>query len=495
VRPLSWIVTAASIVALLLGARVLAGRRAHPVMPVPPDEPAPVAAATPHLSTRTAPSALRTHARRAQGLAHVRGRVVGPTGQLDAKSAKNLEVDASDGKNSYDALVSPDGTFELHLPARHYTLDAAGGGLVGEAELEAEPDAHQAVTITLTPPVSIEGTLHLPAGASAGDVQVRVFRAGTKLAANSTGGADEGRFFALGLVSGVAYDLTIEAEGLRPARLRAVTAPASGLVATLAPGPVLRGAIGFGPDGTCPLEELTLDYDGKGIPSDDQPEDDLSTDLHVDVDRNCTFAFEHLPDVPEVTLSGSNQGWHVEERVAIPPEGDPPPVCLNPPCRDLPPVGPTKLRVRLLDAPAETTFQATIELDNGGMICRSAHDQTCTLSVSTHAKEVELAVSSTECATARQSIQLHPGDNEAAIPCRRTRLVQGTVRASDGALARNAMIRCGDDGGWTIPTSYVFHLRCPADQTEIIYQSGRHGQTHRAPLAPGPDPVLLDLTL
>ena len=36
-------------------------------------------------------------------------------------------------------------------------------------------------------------------------------------------------------------------------------------------------------------------------------------------------------------LVAIGSGWHLEEPIAIPPLGDPEPVCLNPPCRSNPP--------------------------------------------------------------------------------------------------------------------------------------------------------------
>jgi hypothetical protein len=492
VRPLSWIVTATSLAAFLLGARMVLGRRVKLAPPPALEEAPPAPTPTPpHTPARKPPALLEARPAHEHGLAHVRGRVVGPGGVLDAKLAEELEVEARDGKRRYEAETGADATFELHLPARHYTLTALAGDLIGEVELQAKPGASADLVISLQPAAAIEGVLHLPGGADEEDISVEAFRAGTTLAVARSSGAAHDRFFAEGLVPGALYDLVFSGTGRRPTRLTAVRAPASDLEVTLTATPVLRGAIGFRPDGTCPLTTIELHVDGDGQRGASPDED---TETSAEVDRNCTFRFESLPDAPAVVLAGSSGGWHVEEQVAIPSDGDPPFVCLNPPCRELPPAPPITLTVRAVGAPADASIRAIVS--NGDTVdgCATKGESPCQLSVTGREDTVSVTLSSHACANATRTLTLHPGANELAIPCTRMRLVQGTVREPGGTTARNTYVRCGPDHATRVE-AFLFHVQCPADQSEITYQSGENGRPHHARLPPGLDPVLLDLTL
>ena len=324
------------------GACLLASRRVHPPAPPPAPAGADEARAPRRSSSRAdfdvygpaAPPRLR----RPAALAHLRGQVRPPPGRPHAFD--DLEVIADDGARRLAATSNDRGEFELHLPARPFTLVARAGSLVGSAKVRPTAGAVTETIIELGETVSIEGVVHAPAQAFE-DLVVVATEVGSATGPLDQPSAPEGTFAIDGLIPGVRYEVTVRAAGFRAVTLRDVEAPATGLEVTLTASPVLHGAIGFPTGAPCPFEVVEVRAADRPPPDDDDDADADSGGDTVAVDEDCRFQVDDLPEAPDLEVRATGPGWHAEERITVPAEGDPPFLCLNPPC---PAAGPARPR-------------------------------------------------------------------------------------------------------------------------------------------------------
>jgi hypothetical protein len=467
VRPLTWIAVAASVAGLLLGARVMAGRRTRPQPPPAPieDAPPPAPARPPPVFHAGPPPVARAQP---TGLSHLRGRVVVPAG-TEAPDFDDLTVKADDGEREYEAKTNDRGEFQLHLPARGYTLTALVGDLVGTAFVRARPGTDEA-TIALQPSAAIEGTMKVPAGIE--DVEVSATRTGTEISAGGDAETEGGHFALGGLVKGGIYDVIIEGRGLRKVVLRGITAPGT-VAVELAALATLRGAIGFAAGTACPIEHVSM-----------KTEDSIAD---AEVDRHCRFSFAVAPGT-DVDLRASGGGWHLETRLRIPERGDPEPVCLNPPCNEQPPEAPVSLQVILTGA--SDGLRVTVAQEESTQSCGGSASECELEGLAAGAAEVKILA--TGCAQVQRDVTLTPGANVVNVACRPLRLVEGIARRSNPRSA--AVISCQDGDRVFLTGRSVFELHCPRDATAIRYRTG--GQPWRsAPLPPEVDPAFVELTL
>jgi hypothetical protein len=268
---------------------------------------------------------------RVRGTAQLRGRVVLPSGDDEGEAGESVKVTAEDGVRVVEADVEgEDMHFELHLPPGRYTLTARSGSLVGAEEVIAEAGTVREVTIGLEAGVEIGGQTHNDEEI---DVVVRAFRAGSH-AGGVRGETDGGSGFSVtGLRAGQAYDLTFTGDGIRPTTVRDVVAPTQGLDVNLTRLPVLRGTVGVRAGESCPVSRVQVAKPGETIRvrrADD--DDDDGDEPGSAVDDDCTFELTLPADATQVRVVATGSGWHLEEEVAVPAEGDPPPLCLNAPC-------------------------------------------------------------------------------------------------------------------------------------------------------------------
>ena len=307
------------------------------------DEPEPEQPSAPRGPTfpRTRPSAVeapRTSPPRLAhaAAAHIFGRVLPSVDEVT--SLEDLTVTADDGVRSLEARVFSDGRFSLHLPAGQYAVTASVGDRVGFVpSVAAGPGMERELTIQLGLDAAIRGHVHGPDGVT---ISVRVSLAGREISEQTVdpSEADDGDFAIEGLIPGRSYDLTFSGDDLRTTTLRSVIAPAEGVAAMVDALPVLRGVIGFPADEDCPIERVVL-REPTALPSDvanDADDSDAQEDAGG-VDDACRFRLPVPDGSSEMVLVAIGSGWHLEEPIAIPPLGDPEPVCLNPPCRSNPP--------------------------------------------------------------------------------------------------------------------------------------------------------------
>jgi hypothetical protein len=206
--------------------------------------------------------------------------------------------------------------------------------------------------------------------------------------------------------------------------LRSVTAPADDVEAKLDPLPVLRGAIGFRAGEGCAYDSVELRAAN--------PEQDDSATV-VGLEDDCRFELT-VPDGPtRMVLAAVGDGPHLEMPVAIPPAGDPEPVCLNPPCRADPP--PETARLRIAFAGAEhTDLSATLTTadgdDSSSYTCFT-NGEDCELDALPINQPFKLSAEAADCATATRTIALHAGDNEVSLPCQPSRSAEAATKAPD----------------------------------------------------------------
>jgi hypothetical protein len=244
----------------------------------------------------------------------------------------------------------------------------------------------------------------------------------------------DGAFEIPGLLFGRSYDLTFDGPSLRPTTLRSVTAPAEDVEAQLDPVPVLRGAIGFPADESCPYDQVSL------RPADtEEVGDDPAT---ADVDEHCRFAIE-VPDGPtRMLVLATGRTPPLELAVSIPPAGDPEPVCLNPPCSADPLAGTARLRIAF-DGIDHADLSATLTFANGdrsssyGCFTSGA---ACELEALPIGLLFKIDAESSDCAMATRTLTLRVGDNDLSFPCEPTKSITAVVKDLDDTEVQHEIV-------------------------------------------------------
>jgi hypothetical protein len=243
----------------------------------------------------------------------------------------DVEVVADDGDRFVVAELFGDGRFAFHLPPGRYTLMATSGDSAGLiAGVLARPDQELETDIRLGPAAHIAGTARAPEG---GEISVKATPVGGARVADSQP-IEDGKFTLHGLIPGRRYDLAFFGDAIRTSTLRSIAAPTDALQVALTGLPIVRGAIGF-LDGACPVDAVSLH--GSGIAEADAPS--------AEVDAACRFELTAPEGASEPTVVATGPGWRLEDSVSLPPQGDPDPICLNPPCRSDQLEPPAKLRI------------------------------------------------------------------------------------------------------------------------------------------------------
>lgn len=253
----------------------------------------------------------------------------------DVIELADIAVVADDGVRSLTATADKEGKYAFHLPPGLYTLSAAAGPWVTiRTDVIARGGTDREVDLQLAMGATISGQLR---GATDDQVSIsaRPTGAGPVTRDAPRGTIDDDRKFMLrGLIPGHRYDLTVIGEGLRTVKLADVMAPAAGLDVRIEPRATIRGAIGFRPGDSCPIDQVVLraaarETAGAATNQVRAPDEAEAEDIP---DGACAFELSVPDDVTHATVVATGDGWHLEEPVDIPSTGDPPPVCLNPPC-------------------------------------------------------------------------------------------------------------------------------------------------------------------
>jgi hypothetical protein len=445
----------------------------------PPTTEVDIAAIDPPETAAPRPTSAAPIRRESEGAAHLRGRVLFPAG---VEVTEDLEVAAEDATRRVIARITDDGRFDIHLPSGRYTLVASAGLLVGVVpDVLVRSGAERDVDIRLATGAAIRGKVRAPNGVDC-DVGISAVPTGRD---DEIGKAetDDDRFSINGLVAGRQYDLTFRCPELRKLTLTAVSAPADGLDVALQPRPELRGAIGLTPDGDCPISTVALQVSGKTMT--DQDENDASTDVGDD----CSFMLAVPDQVATVTLVATGDGWHLEEQVAIPPNGDPEPICLNPPCRSEPEQELARLQLTMDGAPAPQEFSATVVADDLVSIRHRVHscssdESTCRMEGLKAGATYRITASGIACRAAPRHVTLARGDNQVRIPCIRQRQIEGVVRIPAGEWLDGVSVRCpGGDDMRALSGTRLFALTCNADARAVEYQIGAEGTWRSVPVA------------
>lgn len=284
---------------------------------------------------------------------HGRVRGVATDPDDDAGGPSSVEVVATDGARTVTARAKRDGRFSFHLPPGSYTLRASTGPWVAiRTDVVARGGVDREVDLELTVGATISGHLRRRADGDV-DLVATSVGSGSTDAGGGEAEVDDDTFTVRGLVPGKRYDLTFTGESARTVRLRGVMAPAEGLEVAIERRATIRGAIGFALEDGCAIDEVRLvaasadrgtsfpgpgsrDRLALGRTSDSDPDADgdgsMETDHPAVPDGACTFELAVPDAITIATVVATGGGWHLEESVAIPTSGDPPALCLNPPC-------------------------------------------------------------------------------------------------------------------------------------------------------------------
>lgn len=416
------------------------------------------------------------------GVAHIKGRVIFPPGEEGATS--HVYVSADDGTREFQGQVTEDGRFALHLPPGRYTLDAAVEEWVGTApDVLAAAGSEREVDIRLGPGVAIRGTLHGPKNAT---VSVFVKPSSGSAESESEGRAVGGSFEFEGLVPGRKYDLTFGGPEVRKVILQEVVAPASGLQVTLDALAVVRGAIGFPRGERCPIASVILKLPDGG-----------DSDRSYEPDADCRFQLAVPEDVFKVTLVATGTGWFLEQTVDIPANGDPPPVCLNPPCRENPTEGLARLRVMLQGARAGSDMRAwAIATDGTHRRFCDGEQGWCEIGDLPVGEPLQVGGTDDDgCSVKPQTAVLVSGENLLRFSCRYYRRVAGVIRTVAGALPAKGFVRCSGEPKRMQACARLFEIDCPSEDSSLEYQVERNAPWRSIPLPSGTDSPFVEITL
>lgn len=402
-------------------------------------------------------------------MARIHGRVVGP-GALDDL---NIEVEAT--ARAYQPRIEDDGRFQINLPPGSYAVIARAGDLVAFAEAPGLVEAEdRELVLVLDKGVSITGQVDGCHGPCAG-ADVAVSGPGARHE-ESIETDQHGEFSIDRLIPGRVYDLDFRLRGKRHLVMNAITAPRKGLGATLEDAVVLSGGFGVAPGAKCPMRTIELEA----------ATGDLEITRNNPFDRACRFRFDGLADVALVHLTADGEGWHFEVDVPLPEHGDPPFLCLRPPCREPEPDVPADLEVRIdseTDGPVHVRAALPDDERARTLGCQS-RAKPCVLENLRAGQDVKVEVHARSCEARSYQIALHAGRNLLTFTCARRRPISGIVRgenADDGAW-----VRCSADAP-VQPTGRTFFLECSDRLETIEYQLVENGPWQTAAVSPEAD--------
>jgi hypothetical protein len=290
-------------------------------------------------------------------MAKIHGRIVGRvSGDF---STAELELTIADGKRTYDPRTENDGRFEINLPPGTYALTASAGHDVAAAQVDdlAENEDRE-VTLVLAAGLTIEGQVECDGPCPGVSVAADMQRSHARVSnCESTG---DGQFTLDGLAPGQRYDVVFETPSRRRLVVSGIAAPKRGLLAILEPSPTLSGGFGIARGEECPMETLEI-----------EPKDEGSDEHQFD--RNCQFSIDDLPDLDHVHLRATGKGWHFEVEVPLPAHGDPPFLCLRPPCSE--PGPPTTLEVAVSGSAPQSVVLDLGYADQSHIVVTSCNPQ------------------------------------------------------------------------------------------------------------------------
>jgi hypothetical protein len=480
-----WCAALAVVLVALVVMTVRTIRRPHRHPPPVDPEPAELAPPPPAPSgTSFSPTEAR---RESSGIAHLRGRVLFPGG--GRPNDDTIDVVAEDGTRKVSAQLDEEGRFQLHLPSGRYTLVASAGALVGVVpDVLARAGATHDVDIRLSAGVAIEGKLRTPGGVV--DVSASLVGQDDD---EGVPRVDDGSFHIEGLIPGRRYTLTFRGPGVRRLILAGVTAPAHGLDVELQARAEINGAIGFARGTPCPISDVELQIGGKTVR--DENDDEVSATVGPD----CSFLLAVPDQATAVTVVATGDGWHLEEHVAVPPTGDPEPICLNPPCRSDPREGLAHLRITLEGADADALMSADVEpvsaADRSTHFCGGTGGR-CDVEGLIPGATFKIKARGAGCVADPIKVTVVAGDNKVRLPCHRQKQIEGVLRTPGGEPPGPVIVRCPDGtNDHLVFGSRVFGIVCKGDATAIEYQLAESGIWRRAPIASAADPAFVDIAL
>jgi len=389
-------------------------------------------------------------------MAKIHGRVLPGS----AQNTSEPTVAIADGDREYEAAVDDDGNFQMNLPPGSYTVTARAGDEVAEAEVkDLAEDEDREVTLVLARGAMIEGRVDGCDGPCA-EVPITAKTAGTQVQSSLTSSELTGVFKLEGLMPGRKYDLVFQADGSRRLVVRGVAAPKRDLVVTMESLPTLSGGFGIERGEKCPMESISITVGGQQWPRPDES-----------FDRSCRFKIEDLSDAESVHVRATGKGWHFEVDVAIPAHGDPPFLCLHPPCREPEPEVEASLQIIFSGSPTGPVRVWTVSSNGGAETSCDPASEPCILSKLKPAAGVKVHVTPSLCESRNFTVDLQQGTNTLAFHCQQLRRIQGMLRSNgDLTAASGPHVRCSSDRASQAAYDFFFVLECPLRQASIEYQ-------------------------
>jgi hypothetical protein len=468
--------------ALLLLATVLiylmrgprSGRDTIDIASLRPPAPPPARRALPPPALQR--EALAAESPRATTVTRLSGRVMG--GDDAAVDAGELEVEIVDESGSRPAVTaSTKGRdFQVRLPPGIYTVTARMADLVGKVSgvrLNGREDVQ--LLLVLQPASSLAGRV-LFDGDPRDDLEIRAFIAGTRSVDAREAVSSDGSF-QLHVGPGV-YDLEVTGHGISSVRLTGVQAPAEGLQLRLQRTATLKGAIGMPPGELCAISDVTVM----------RGEEEL--DVGMEIDARCQFEAEGVP-AGELLVRASGPGWLVEGRVVVPEQGEPPFLCLNPPCGGIPVA---RLEITV-DASADFADEdRDILVDRGGgrtSRCQPVAGR-CEIDGLAVGDQPTVYVTGVDCPPGDPLPALKPGLNRTTVICRRLRRIEAFVRQRGGLPPRTIDVRCGSQIR-SAAHSFFVRTTCETTARELQYSLDRATGWRSVALGEGDGPLLVEL--
>lgn len=405
-------------------------------------------------------------------MGRIHGRVAGREAALE-----ELTVRIEDSVRGYQPLVREDGTFEMNLPPGNYGIVARAGNEVAVAQIDdLRENEDRTVVLVLVEGVAIAGRVEGCSGPCR-EASIRVQVPGVRLGAGTSESDGKGEFVVEGLVPGRSYDLVFEAKGKRRLVMRSVSAPAQGIVATLEAAATLSGGFGLEPGQKCPMEIVELSAG-----------DEMRSSQISHFDRSCRFRLEDLPEAEDVHLRASGKGWHFELDVPLPAHGDPPFLCLRPPCREPEPEPEASLEIVYSGASPRQMYVHVGFPENTSRIATSCDPSAgpCVLADLRPSPGVQVHVGAIGCERRSFTLDLRPGANSVIFTCEGMRRIQGVLKGSAERIATTrAMVRCSSEQPPRPAHGFVFVLQCPEHLSTVEYQLVPEGPWRVAPIARG----------
>jgi hypothetical protein len=187
-------------------------------------------------------------------------------------------------------------------------------------------------------------------------------------------------------------------------------------------------------------------------------------------------------------------GLHYEANIAVPAEGEPDFLCLNPPCDQ--PATLASVEVRLEDHHCRPFDSIRIFGEGNASGNCVVEGGRCRIDRLPTERPLTVRTSCPRCNPRVSSVTLHAGENQLTLACQRERSIEGIVRRLGNGAPVPLTVRCAGGTRTRVTDSFLFELHCLGAADEIEYRVDGEGGSWRKLAVPGTaNPALVELTL